>query len=62
MNGSPTLQKVIVGSLLCGGLGLAGLGIGAGNAQANRGPYTAQANPWTIRPVRIGLAINMIGI
>jgi len=37
MNISPTLKKTVAGGLLCGGLGLAGLGTGAGIAQANGG-------------------------
>jgi hypothetical protein len=40
MNISPTLKKIVAGGLLCGGLGIAGLGTGAGIAQANGGPYT----------------------
>ena len=35
MNISPTLKKTVAGGLLCGGLGLAGLGTGAGIAQAS---------------------------
>jgi hypothetical protein len=40
MNISPTSKKLVAGALLCGSLGLAGLGTGAGIAQANGGPYT----------------------
>jgi hypothetical protein len=40
MNISHRLKTIMAGALLCGGLGLAGLGTAAGTAQANGGPYT----------------------
>src|SRR5205085_6958772 len=39
MNTTHTLNRIIAGALLSGGLGLAGLGLGAGTAQAVTGPY-----------------------
>jgi hypothetical protein len=39
MNISPTLKKIVAGGLLCGGLGLAGLGTGAGRAGQWRPVY-----------------------
>lgn len=57
MNISHTLKTMMAGALLCGGLGLAGLGTGAGTAQANGGPYTwcpGQSMDDPIGPNRFG--------
>lgn len=36
----PTLKNVMTGALMSGALGLVAVGVGAGTAQANGGPYT----------------------
>jgi hypothetical protein len=39
MKTTDDVKRIIVGALLSGGLAVAGLGLGAGTAQANVGPY-----------------------
>lgn len=46
MNTTHSLKKMIVGALLSGGLGLAGLGLAAGTAQANPGPGPLPTVQW----------------
>ena len=52
-NVSRTVKRIMAGGLLSGGIAVAGLGLGAGAAQATTGPFTwcpGQAMDWPSGP------------
>jgi hypothetical protein len=53
MDTTRTVKKIIAGALLSGGVAMVGIGLGAGTAQATKGPFTwcpGQSMVWPSGP------------
>jgi hypothetical protein len=59
MDTTRTVKKIIAGALLSGGVAMVGIGLGAGTAQATKGPFTwCQGSPWCGRVGRIRTEVS----